>query len=104
MSISLLQVHQLVVPPSIPTNVTFTVLNATHVMIRWNLTNQTADAGAETLTLHLQDHQCSPFVLEPTQDEWILNSEPGKMYNLTLKASNPDGEVTTDPILSLIHI
>ena len=67
-------------------------------MISWTLTNRTPDAGAETLLLHLQDHPSSPFELEPTQDMWILSSEPGNMYNVTLRASNPDGEVTTDPM------
>ena len=74
-------------------------INDTHVNIHWTLTNQTADAGAEVLTLHLQDHPNSPFRLEPNQEEWILYSEPGMMYNLTLKAMNPDGVVTTDPMV-----
>ena len=77
---------------------TITHINDTHVQIRWTLTNHTADAGAEVLTLHLQDHPSSPFQLEPNQVEWILCSEPGMMYNLTLKAMNPDGITTTDPV------
>ena len=77
---------------------TITRLNDTHVWIRWTLTNQTVDAGAEILTIHLQDHPNSPFQLQPNQEEWIFCSEPGMMYNLTLKAANPDGEVATDPM------
>ena len=86
------------VPPSLPENVMFTPFNDTHVMITWTLTNQTPDAGAEMLTLHLENHPNSPFVLEPTQNEWILYSEPGMSYLLSLKASNPDGMVTTTPM------
>ena len=83
-------------PPSQPTGINITLINATHILISWTLTNQTADAGAEVLTLHLQDHPNSPFQLEPNQEEWILYSEPGMMYNLTLKAMNADGVATTD--------
>ena len=86
------------VPPSPPSGVTFSLVNDTHVMIRWMLTNQTSDAGANMLTLHLQDHPSSPFVIAPTMSEWIVYSEPGMMYNLSLKATNPDGIVNTDPI------
>ena len=86
------------VPPALPTGITFTALNNTHAMIRWTLTNQTPDAGAETLSLHLQNHPNSPFELEPTQSEWILYSEPGITYNLSLKVSNPDGVVATNPM------
>ena len=86
------------VPPSTPNGVTVTHINDTHVRIGWTLTNQTADAGAEVLTLHLQGHPNSPFHLDPNQEEWILYSEPGMMYNLTLKAMNPDGVATTDPV------
>ena len=86
------------VPPSRPTGVTVNRINDTHVHISWTLTNQTADAGAEVLRLHLQNHPNSPFELDPNQQEWILCSEPGMMYNLTLKAINPDGTATTDPM------
>ena len=85
-------------PPSRPTGVTVNHLNDTHVRISWTLTNQTADAGAEELKLHLQDHPNSPFDLEPNQEEWTLYSEPGMMYNLTLTALNPDGVASTDPM------
>ena len=78
---------------------TVTHINDTHVWIGWTLTNQTADAGAEVLTLHLQGHPNSPFHLDPNQAEWILCSEPGMIYNLTLKAMNPDGLATTDPVV-----
>ena len=67
-------------------------------MITWTLTNGTPDAGAETLFLHLQNHPNSPFELEPTQSQWILYSEPGMMYNLSLIVSNPDGVLTTNPM------
>ena len=77
---------------------TVTHINDTYVRIGWTLTNQTADAGAEVLTLHLEDHPNSPFHLDPNQEEWILYSEPGMMYNITLKATNPDGVATTDPV------
>ena len=86
------------VPPSRPAGVTVNRINDTHVNISWTLTNLTADAGAEVLTLHLHDHPHSPFRLEPNQEEWILYSEPGMMYNLTLKAMNPDGVASTDPM------
>ena len=85
-------------PPSQPRAINITHINDTYILISWTLTNQTADAGAEVLTLQLQDHPNSPFRLEPNQEEWILYSEPGMMYNLTLKAMNPDGVATTDPI------
>ena len=85
-------------PPSTPTDVIVDRINDTHVHIRWTLTNLTADAGAEVLRLHLQDHPDSPFELDPNQVEWILCSEPGMMYNLTLKAINPDGTATTNPM------
>ena len=85
------------VPPSLPSNVMSSIINATHVMITWTLTNRTADAGANRLTLHLENHPNSPFELEPTQSQWILYSEPGMEYNVWLKATNPDGMVTTDP-------
>ena len=85
-------------PPSRPAGVTVNRINDTHLNIRWTLTNQTADAGAEVLTLQLQNHPNSPFRLDPNQEEWILYSEPEMMYNLTLKAINPDGVATTDPI------
>ena len=86
------------VPPSQPTGINITHINDCCVLVQWTLTNQTADAGAEVLTLHLQDHPNSPFQLEPNQEEWVLCSEPGMMYNLTLKAMNPDGLVTTKPV------
>ena len=86
------------VPPSLPSGVTYSLVNATHIMISWTLTNQTSDAGADMLTLHLQDHPNSPFELAPTKSEWVVYSEPGMMYNLSLKATNPDGVVNTDPI------
>ena len=85
-------------PPSKPTGVTVNRIDDTHINISWTLTTQTADAGAEVLTLHLQDHPNSPFQLKPNQEEWVLYSEPGMMYNLTLKAMNPDGVATTDPM------
>ena len=88
------------VPPFRPTDVTVTHINETYTQNRWTLTNQTADAGAEVLTLHLQGHPNSPFHLEPNQEEWILFPEPGMMYNVTLKAMNPDGVLaTTDPVV-----
>ena len=93
----LIQYYYLV-PPSRPTGVTVDNINVTHVRIQWTLTNQTADAGAEVFTLHLQDHPNSPFQLKPDQVEWILSSEPGMMYNLSLRVANPDGTATTDPM------
>ena len=50
------------------------------------------------LTLQLPGHPNSPFHLDPNQEKWILYSEPGMMYNLTLKAMNPDGVAITDPV------
>ena len=87
------------VQPSQPTGINITHVNDTCVLVQWTLTNQTADAGAEVLTLHLQDHPNSPFQLEPNQEEWIFCSEPVIMYNLTLKAMNPDGVATTDSVV-----
>ena len=87
------------VPPSPPTGMNFTHINDTCVLVQWTLTNQTADAGAEVLTLHLQNHPNSPFQLEPNQEEWIFCSEPVMMYNLMLKAMNPDGVATTNSVV-----
>ena len=83
-------------PPSRSVNVIVDCINDTHVNVSWTLTNQTTDAGAEVLTLHLRDHPNFPFRMEPNQEEWVLYSEPGMMYNLTLKAMNPDGVASTD--------
>ena len=84
--------------PSLPTGINFTLINETCVLVQWTLTNQTVDARAEVFTLHLQGHPNFPFQLEPNQEEWILCSEPGIIYNHTLKAMNPDGVATIKPV------
>lgn len=66
--------------------------------ISWTLTNQTPDAGATRLLLNLEGHPLSQVELEPTQSEWILVSDPGMKYNVSLTAMNPDGMVTTDKV------
>ena len=69
--------------------------------IRWDLTNQTVDAGADRLTLLLTYSNMSlvqEIDLPGNAEQVALDLIPGTSYVVRLRAENPDGMVITDPV------
>ena len=69
--------------------------------IRWTITNQTQDAGAETLTLLLTYKNMSlvqQIDLPGYTTQVALDLIPGTDYTVRLRAQNPSGMVITDPV------
>ena len=69
--------------------------------VRWSIINQTADEGADTLSLLLTYKNMS-FVDEITlpgdATQAPLDLIPGTEYAVRLRANNPDGMVITDAV------
>ena len=91
------------VPPSKPSNFRVEQSSVTSVFarIRWDLTNQTTDAGADRLVLLLTYSNMSlvqEIVLPGNAEQVALNLIPGTNYFVQLRAENPDGMIVTDPM------
>ena len=81
-------------PPTPPTTPIFEIVNNTFSRISWNLTNETADAGPQYLTVNVDDNSMQ---LEPHQTSLLLPTEPGVTYAVTVTAANVDGSATSQP-------
>jgi hypothetical protein len=69
--------------------------------VRWDLTNQTTDAGADRLFLLLFYSNMSlvrEFELAGNAQQMALNLVPGTIYLVRLRVENPDGMVVTAPV------
>ena len=69
--------------------------------IRWELTNQTADEGADKLTLLLTYSNMSlvqEIDLPGNSEQVALDLIPGTNYTIRLRAENPDGMRITGPV------
>ena len=91
------------VPPSKPGNFRVEQSSVTSVFarIRWDLTNQTADAGADRLIILLTYSNMSlvqEIELPGNAEQVALNLIPGTNYFVRLRAENPDGMIVTDPV------
>ena len=91
------------VPPSKPGNFRVDRGSITFMFARilWDLTNQTADAGADKLTLLLTYSNMSlvqEIELPGNAERVALDLIPGTEYVVQLRAENPDGMAITDAL------
>ena len=91
------------VPPTMPGDFRVEQSSITSVFarIRWTITNQTQDEGAETLTLLLTYSNMSlvqEIILPGDATLVALDLIPGTEYTVRLRAENPSGMVITDAV------
>ena len=91
------------VPPTMPGDFRVEQSSITSVFarIRWTITNQTQDEGAETLSLLLTYSNMSlvqEIVLPGDATLVALDLIPGTEYTVRLRAENPSGMVITDAV------
>ena len=88
------------VPPSLPANLAATEVNFTATRVTWALTNPTADAGADTLTLTVRySETIDEYLLAGNETALLIAVIPGTEYEFALTARNQDGSATTQPAL-----
>lgn len=77
--------------PTPPSGPTFVTVNNTLTRVSWTLTNTSADAVPDDLRMTITNHPDSPVSLSPTAKQFLLQTEPGMNYTVTLTAENQDG-------------
>ena len=95
--------HNHAVPPSVPDmfRVDESSITSVFARLQWTNTNQTADEGAETLTLLLMFSNmrlAQQIELSGDTTQVTLDLIPGTEYSARLRAENPSGMVITDAI------